>query len=69
MRQVKFFSLGMLSLTLALALCGTITGCGGGPETSEVTVPPEVRKADDAGQNAMRDMMQSKGKTKSAAKK
>ena len=69
MRQMKFVSLGALLMIAALGLSGTMTGCGSGPETSEVTVPPEVKKADEGLQNAMKDMMKGKGSPKAAAKK
>ena len=69
MRQVKFVLLGAMLLFLGAGLCGTMTGCDSGGGTSQVTVTPEAKKADQNLQDGMKEFMQSKGKGKTPAKK
>jgi hypothetical protein len=68
MRQITVASLGTILLVTAFGLCGTLSGCGDGNDTSEVTSSPEAKKADTALQGGMKDFMQSKGKTKAPSK-
>ncbi|QDV37818.1 hypothetical protein [Tautonia plasticadhaerens] len=44
--------------TLALAASlGLLGGCGGGADVEQVEMSPEAKKADTAGQDAMREYM------------
>lgn len=52
---------GLLVLTLV-----PLAGCG--DESTTVEQSPEAKKADNSGQDAMREYMQSKSKSKSKAK-
>jgi hypothetical protein len=53
-----------VSLALAcLALC-PLVGCGEGPKSGEIVVSPEAKAADQSGQKAMQEFMQSKGASK-----
>ncbi len=48
----------------AFAVSAGLTGCGDDAKTGTIEVSPEANKADEAGQKAMQEFMQSKGQAK-----
>ena len=64
MKPSKFAWFGVLLLLITTGLLGTLSGCGDSKETSEVTVTPEAKKADQGIQGGMKEFMESKNKTK-----